>query len=116
MIVGDLNDEPLAATTQILNGPPGSELGTAGADRPDRGDGARMWNLAPLIPAGERFSRVFQGRHELIDHIFVSHALLGRIREVRTITAHPLPSVTVDPKARRDAPASDHAMVLARMS
>jgi len=116
MIVGDLNDEPLAATTQILNGPPGSELGTPGADQPDRGDGSRMWNLAPLIPADERFSRVYRGRHELIDHIFVSHNLLGRIREVHTVTAHPLPSMTDDPQARRNAPASDHAMVLARMS
>jgi endonuclease/exonuclease/phosphatase family metal-dependent hydrolase len=116
MIVGDLNDEPLAATTQILNGPPGSELGTAGAERPDQGDDVRMWNLAPLIPAGERFSRVFNGRHELIDHIFVSHALLGRVREVHTVTAHPLPSMTEDPHVRRNAPASDHAMVLARMS
>ena len=30
VVLGDLNDEPLAATTQILLGPPGSELDTAG--------------------------------------------------------------------------------------
>jgi len=36
-----------AATTQILNGPPGSEIGTVGFGRPDDGDGDRMWISAP---------------------------------------------------------------------
>jgi endonuclease/exonuclease/phosphatase family metal-dependent hydrolase len=31
IVLGDMNDEPKAATTQILQGPSGSELGTAGA-------------------------------------------------------------------------------------
>ncbi|GHF49820.1 endonuclease/exonuclease/phosphatase family metal-dependent hydrolase [Amycolatopsis bartoniae] len=30
VVPGDLNDEPTAATTQILSGPPGSEIGTTG--------------------------------------------------------------------------------------
>ncbi|MBP2706103.1 hypothetical protein JOL79_20040 [Microbispora sp. RL4-1S] len=85
MVTGDFNDEPEAATTQILLGPPGSELGTPGADQPDRGDKARLWNLAPRIPAAERFSRVFHGRGELIDHLLVSHALLARAVEVHTL-------------------------------
>ncbi len=38
-----MNDEMDAATTQILNGPPGSEIGTVGFGRPDDGDGDRMW-------------------------------------------------------------------------
>lgn len=29
MVLGDLNDEPQAATTQILLGPPRSKIGTA---------------------------------------------------------------------------------------
>jgi hypothetical protein len=66
-----MNDEVDAATTQILNGPPGSEIGTGGFSDPDRGD--RMWNLAPLIPPEQRFSRIYRGRKELIDHIFVSN-------------------------------------------
>ena len=45
IVLGDLNDEPAAATTQILLGPPGSEIGTPGFERPDQGDGARLWNL-----------------------------------------------------------------------
>jgi hypothetical protein len=111
-VLGDLNDEPTAATTQIPLGPPGSELGTAGFDRPYRGDGARLWNLAPLIPAERRFSRVFRGRGELIDHILVSHALVNRIDHVDTGTRPP--SITEDPTALRDEQASDHAPIVAR--
>jgi hypothetical protein len=33
---------PEAATTQILSGLPGSEIGTNGFDQPDRGDGQRL--------------------------------------------------------------------------
>jgi endonuclease/exonuclease/phosphatase family metal-dependent hydrolase len=116
MVLGDLNDEPQAATTQILLGPPGSELGTAGADRPDSGDAARLWNLAPRIPADERYSRVYHGRGELIDHILASQNLLPRTREVHVVHKRPLPSVTDDAPARRDAPASDHALLLTRLS
>lgn len=113
ILLGDLNDEPLAATTQILLGPPGSEIGTAGFAQPDRGDAWRLWNLAPLIPADRRFSRVFRGRRELIDHVLVSHALVGRVESVDTGPGEPA-SITEDPAERRDAPASDHLPVVAR--
>jgi hypothetical protein len=49
VMLGDLNDGPDAATTQILPGPPGSEIGTGGYEAPDQGDGARLWNLSPRI-------------------------------------------------------------------
>ncbi|WP_328530112.1 endonuclease/exonuclease/phosphatase family protein [Nocardioides sp. NBC_00368] len=61
LVAGDLNDEPKAATTQILLGPGGSEIGTRGFDKPDKGDATRLWNLAPKIPEAERYSRVYQG-------------------------------------------------------
>ncbi len=123
VVLGDLNDTPEAATTSLLQGPGGSEIGTVGALRPDAGDGDRLWNLAPLIPAAERFSRVYRGRGELIDHVLVSRALLERVIEVRTDprTATPatdgpdLPSVTDDPTARRDHAGSDHAPVVTRL-
>lgn len=38
VIAGDLNDTPEAATTQLLLGPPGSELDTPGFAQPDQGD------------------------------------------------------------------------------
>jgi predicted extracellular nuclease len=114
LLAGDLNDEVNAATTQILHGPPGSEIGTAGFTRPDSGDGDRMWNLAPLIPDSERFSRRYRGRNELIDHILVSHHLVQRVREAHTLAATPtLPSITDDPTASPGAPASDHAALTA---
>jgi hypothetical protein len=43
MVLGDLNDEVEAATTQILNGPTGSEIGTGGLNQPDHGDRQRLW-------------------------------------------------------------------------
>lgn len=107
MIMGDLNDEPQAATTQILLDPPGSEIGTPGADRPDKGDGSRLLNLATLIPETERFSRIYHGRPELIDHILVSSAVVDHIQEVRSISPQPLPSITDNATARRNDPASD---------
>jgi endonuclease/exonuclease/phosphatase family metal-dependent hydrolase len=115
IVLGDLNDEPLAATTQILLGPTGSEIGTAGFDRPDKGDAARLWNLAPLIPADRRFTRTFSGRHELIDHILTSHRLVMHVVSVDTGGVTP-PSIDADPTARRDAPASDHAPVIAHFA
>ena len=33
----------LLATTQILNGPTGSEIGTGGLNQPDHGDRQRLW-------------------------------------------------------------------------
>ncbi|MGC5035721.1 endonuclease/exonuclease/phosphatase family protein [Streptomyces sp. DT190] len=118
-VLGDLNDEVQAATTQILLGPPGSELGTPGYDRPDRGDAARLWDVAPLIPAGQRWSRVNSGRRELIDHVLLSHRLVHRA--VAAGTGLPgegppsLPSVGPDPAERRGAPGSDHAPVWVRI-
>ncbi|MCF3125734.1 endonuclease/exonuclease/phosphatase family protein [Streptomyces arenae] len=119
-VLGDLNDEVGAATTQILLGPPGSEIGTPGFDHPDKGDAARLWDVAPMIPAEQRFSRIYAGRRELIDHVLVSRGLLDHVRSAGTgapgAGAAALPSVAEgDPAVRRDAPASDHAPVWIRI-
>jgi endonuclease/exonuclease/phosphatase family metal-dependent hydrolase len=118
VVLGDLNDEPLAATTQIVLGPPGSELETAGFGQPDRGDGMRLWNLAPRLikdHPDHAFTRMFHGRGELIDHILVSHVLATALVDVDTADVA-LPSITENPTARRDAPASDHAPLVARFN
>ncbi|MFI1486131.1 endonuclease/exonuclease/phosphatase family protein [Streptomyces sp. NPDC020747] len=117
-VLGDLNDEVAAATTQILQGPPGSEIGTPGFERPDQGDAARLWNIAPLIPEEQRFSRVHSGRPELIDHILVSRLLLDHVTRAGTgtpVRAPALPSVDGNAGARRDAAGSDHAPVWMRV-
>jgi predicted extracellular nuclease len=117
ILLGDMNDEPSAATTSILNGPPGSEIGTEGFGRPDRGDGDRMWNTADLIPEPQRYTRLYRGRKELLDHVFVSHFLVsGRITEVTTVVAEPgMPSIADDPDVRVGEPGSDHAAVVATL-
>lgn len=114
-VLGDLNDEPQAATTQILHGPPGSEIGTRGFDIPDKGDAWRLWSIAPRIPQVERFSRVYRGRGELIDHILLSHALVTKLADARTYKPGSLPSIAEDPTERRGKPASDHSLVAATM-
>ncbi|NGN69011.1 endonuclease [Streptomyces sp. A7024] len=116
-LLGDLNDGPDAASTQLLHGPPGSEFDSPGFDRPDRGDRHRLWNVASRIPPERRFSRVYRGRRELIDHILVSHALLGRLAEVTAGTGAALPSMTDDPaQSAANGRPSDHAPVLARLN
>ncbi|MFJ8105234.1 endonuclease/exonuclease/phosphatase family protein [Streptomyces sp. NPDC096132] len=116
-VLGDLNDEVQAATTQILLGPPGSEIGTRGFETPDNGDAARLWDVAPLIPADRRYSRINSGRRELIDHILTSHRLVHRVTEAGTGTEGELrlPSVGADPATRRNEPGSDHAPVWVRI-
>lgn len=117
LLVGDMNDVVEAATTQILNGPTGSEIGTTGFDRPDQGDAERMFNLTPLIPEDQRVTRVFRGRGEVIDHIFASRFLVvdDRVVDVGTAQASggPLPSITEDANAPLPNPGSDHAAVVA---
>ena len=118
---GDLNDEPLAATTQIIQGPSGSEIDFrpgSGFRTGDNGDGYRMWNLYRLLPPdGPNYSRIYKGRGELIDHMFASHRLVNpdNIPAVAIVAATPLPSMTDDPTPQTSAP-SDHAAVVATFS
>ncbi|HZA77679.1 MAG TPA: endonuclease/exonuclease/phosphatase family protein [Acidimicrobiales bacterium] len=115
---GDLNDEPLAATTQIIQGPGGSEIDFrpgSGFRTRDHGDGYRIWNLYRLLPPeGPNYTRIYRGRGELIDHIFASHRLVNpdNIPAVQIVAAGPLPSMTDDPTPQMPAP-SDHAAVVA---
>lgn len=113
IVAGDLNDEPQAATTQILLGPGGSEFGTSGYDRADKGDATRLWNTAGLIPEEERYTRIYRGRRELIDHIMISHALTEAVEEVTTGGGE-VASVSDSPGQRDGAEASDHKPVIAR--
>jgi endonuclease/exonuclease/phosphatase family metal-dependent hydrolase len=118
---GDLNDEPLAASTQIIQGPGGSEIDfrpASGFRTGDSGDGYRMWNLYRLLPPeGPNYSRIYRGRGELIDHVFASHRLVNpdNIPAVQIVAASPLPSMTDDPTPPTSAP-SDHAAVVATFS
>ena len=92
-----------------------SEIDTRGFKTPDKGDAQRLWNLAPLMPAGRNYSRINQGRPELIDHILVSELLVRKvdINSVGAVIAEPLPWITPVPTARLNEPSSDHAPVVA---
>jgi endonuclease/exonuclease/phosphatase family metal-dependent hydrolase len=117
IVLGDLNDEPQAATTQILSGPPGSEIGTTGYDTPDDGDDTRLWNLAARIPADQRYSRIYRGKRELIDHILVSHLVTHHVADNGVTAGGPPPaSIEDNPNARRDTPASDHRPLIATIA
>ena len=107
IVLGDLNDEPQAATTQILSGPPGSEIGTAGYTIDDQGDGNRLWNLAARIPVDNRYSRIYRGNKELIDHILVSHLVTHHVDDGDVTAGPPPASIDDNPNTRRDTPASN---------
>jgi endonuclease/exonuclease/phosphatase family metal-dependent hydrolase len=122
LVLGDLNDVPAAQTSLILNGPLGSQIGTLGFDRPDKGDAARLFNLAPLIKEERRYSRIEAGRKELLDQILASADLFppggdGR-RRLPEADSHVdfrdgLPSVETNPGRREEDVAPDHAPVTA---
>ena len=119
IVMGDFNDVANAATTQLIQGPPGYEIETARFGRADKGDGYRLWNIASLLPdiAGEpAYSRIYRGRPELIDHIFASRVLVDpdRMPIADTIAnPSPLPVIEDDPSAQRNKASSDHAAVFA---
>ena len=93
IVLGDMNDGPEAATTQILYGPPGSQpLGpddathASGAfQRADAEDGKRLFNVTKLVPEGIRWSRKHNGQPELLDHILTSAGLMPRLNGLRRV-------------------------------
>lgn len=123
LVLGDFNDVPEAQTSLIFTGPPGSELGTRGFQISDKGDRARLFNLAPKIALERRFSRVHHGRGELLDQIFASEEFFPRDQDDRRklpveVDSHidfedQLHSVTENPGDRAGEVAPDHAPVTA---
>jgi len=135
IVLGDFNDEPLAATSQVFLGPADADVTTD-----NKTDKFSLYNLVDSISrkggpkndkkflkVKERFSRVGNGRNELLDHILVSKAFLGesrdlkkdiwKVKKVRILTDSIInESVGLDPEARigRDHP--DHAPVFARFA
>jgi len=122
LVLGDLNDVPAAQTSLLLNGPLGSQIGTLGFNRPDKGDIVRLFNLASLIKEERRYSRIEAGRKELLDQILASADLLpvgdDGHRALPEVDSHVdfrdgLPSVENDPGRREEDVAPDHAPVTA---
>jgi endonuclease/exonuclease/phosphatase family metal-dependent hydrolase len=108
VLLGDLNDEPGAVTTQLLQGPEDGD-----PKRPDKGDDVRLYNLADRLAAGRAYSRVYKKRQELIDHILVSRELLFTVTQVDSLVEG-IASITESVDTRREAAVPDHAPVFAR--
>jgi endonuclease/exonuclease/phosphatase family metal-dependent hydrolase len=123
VLLGDFNDVPEAQTSLILTGPPGSQIGTSGFERPDKGDDARLFNLVYTIEdPDQRYSRIHNGQREMLDQIFASEEMLPRgadgKRRLPLVKSHidfaqGLPSVSEDPRPRASQIAPDHAPVTA---
>jgi hypothetical protein len=66
-------------------------------------------------PEPQRFSRIYRGRRELIDHIFSSHLVTHAVGD-GDITTGPIgPSVDDDPNDRRNQPGSDRRPLVANI-
>ncbi len=124
ILLGDFNDVPDAQTSLLLTGPAGSEIGTGGFNRPDKGDDARLFNLAPAISAARRYSRIQNGRKEMLDQIFISVDLFATNDTGKKIVpavdslvdfAKVLPSVSDNPNLRASEIAPDHAPVIVKL-
>jgi endonuclease/exonuclease/phosphatase family metal-dependent hydrolase len=95
VVLGDLNDGPEAATTQIVYGPPGSQprgpedaTHASGAfQRADDEDDQRLFNVTKLVPENIRWSRRDNGQKELLDHILASEGLMPRVNGLRQVPA-----------------------------
>lgn len=70
-------------------------------------------DLAACIPEANRYSRIYRGRPELIDHILASHAVTSLVKDGDINFHGPRPaSITDDPNAQTGRPASDHRPLL----
>jgi hypothetical protein len=74
-----------AATTHLLFGPPGSQIGTGGFAHPDHGDPQRLWDGGYKMNPPNNFSRINEGRAELFDHVLASHAMVGKLIDAATM-------------------------------
>lgn len=126
IVLGDFNDGPQAATTQILYGPDGSQprgpedetRSTGAFQRSDQEDPRRLFNVTNLIPEEIRWSRKHNGQRELLDHILASEGLMPRtghgLRQVprMSILNEDVPNlIGTNPNAAGVVP--DHAPVTA---
>jgi endonuclease/exonuclease/phosphatase family metal-dependent hydrolase len=109
VLLGDLNDGGEALSTQLMLGPTDRSL-----ERRDKFDDVRLYLLDEYIPAPRRFSRIYQKKGEMIDHIAVSHELIFRLRQVDSYI-EPIDNIDAELETRREAGFPDHAPVYARL-
>lgn len=126
IVLGDMNDEPLAATSQVFLGPPDADINTD-----DQFDNVRLYNLVDAVPVrGPQwhsflpdkitpyFTRINDGRSEIIDHILASKGLIisnGNFTIDVQIFENLIAgqNVSTNPNARIGSNVPDHAPVMA---
>ncbi|PZO12370.1 MAG: multifunctional hydrolase/phosphatase/nucleotidase [Leptolyngbya foveolarum] len=105
VVLGDLNEFEFVSPLQILEG---TTVSTSGGQAIETGGSPVLTNLINNIPEDERYSFIFQGNSQELDHILVSDALAARadidIVHVNTERAE-IPQL-----------ASDHDPVLTRLN
>lgn len=93
VLLGDFNDGPEAATTQILYGPPAGQPrgpedathATGAFQRADADDPRRLFNVVNFVPKDQRWTRKYNGQNELLDHILASEELMPRVGQLRQV-------------------------------
>ncbi|MEM9219797.1 MAG: endonuclease/exonuclease/phosphatase family protein [Cyanobacteria bacterium P01_F01_bin.150] len=105
VVLGDLNEFEFASPLQILAG---TLVSTNGGQDTAGGGNTVLTNLINTLPDNERYSFIFQGNSQTLDHILVSDRLAG-IAEVDIVHVN-------SEFAAASQRASDHEPVLARLS
>ncbi|GAA4580905.1 hypothetical protein GCM10023176_61100 [Micromonospora coerulea] len=110
ILCGDLNDGPDAVTTVLLEGPADGDV-----HRPDKGDAVRLYNLGRRLPPARAYSRIYQGRGELIDHILATRDLQLRLGSIDSLVDD-ITSIGASTRSREAVIVPDHAPVVARFT
>lgn len=104
-VAGDFNEGPDSLLLRVVAGDVVDEI--------RRGLPGALFSVTAGIPADRRFTIVYRGRRELLDHVLVSRSLWSRFREARILNeAHYEPDACLRERSR-EGPDSDHAPVLA---
>jgi hypothetical protein len=88
-----------------------------GNHQPNEGSTPKLVNLADQLPAAQKYSRIYRGHKELIDHILVTQDLVPLVAAVRsgtdTKSGPRLRSIDDDPTRASARGGSDHAPITA---
>jgi hypothetical protein len=101
VLVGDTNDEPRSLLVEPLFGTYESII-DKGFTAKDKHEDTCLYNLVEYLLAYRRFSRVFEDRGELIDHIYVNHELAHMRWQVGNMVDH-TGSIINNPTRCKDA-------------
>lgn len=117
VVMGDLNADRDAPSTKVLLGPDGSEMGTSAAEKPDKGDADRLFNMTEVLPEGEDWTIKHGGEGHVYDHILATNALRKALVEGSvSATSIPKRQVTLKNGKTFEFEPADHRSVRAEFS